>query len=293
MVALLLVVSVNSLLSLRDIGRAMNVVSEETTPIVVIGGQLMTALLEANRTAVQHTGNDSPEALTGLESRFGALIASADGYREALDRLASRSSALHAQTETLAEPYSAFVDLGPAIFEDHRSALQLAQRVNTLAADFESTGNEVLGIIDSLIDGVQGELEAVRTLYRLRETIVSSSKAVLQAHARGDLSAAASFAEKRGAHVGLTADTLTTLEDGDVIDAFDLQELVDLVDTYNSVLTEPNRFFALLLDQLRTESAFRKQLRTMNQAADAVVATLESVVAQGEELSGEAKTQAT
>lgn len=63
------------------------------------------------------------------------------------------------------------------------------------------------------------------------------------------------------------------LEASDSIDSFDLQDLGDVVDTYNASLSEPNRFFGLLREQLQQEDVDREGVIEMNKVADGVDAT--------------------
>ena len=95
-----------------------------------------------------------------------------------------------------------------------------------MAGDFEDTAGELLLTIDSQLDDVQGELEAVRALYQLRELINKDTKLVMKAHARHDLVALERFSQTLPAQVGKMGEALSLLEDDGIVES--MKTIIDM-----------------------------------------------------------------
>ena len=291
-VSITISLAVYGMVILTKMDAGMQQVSERTAPVVIVSSQLATAILEANRAVVQHTGTADIEHMERYETIYAELNRKVAGLNTQLQSMNGNIVNLSDKIHAIPAQLRAFNDLGPQIFQLHKEATDLAVRTAILEKDFSESSRELISLIDAHIDEVQGELETIRALYRLRDIIGSTTKTVLDAWLRDDIAVLRGIQESATENTTKIQSQLEFLTDEDVIDTFDIQEIADQIDTYQLTLTEPNRFLSLATTQFQMISDYREQLQVMNTKADQLITELKSITLAAEVSVVQAKSDA-
>ncbi len=174
----LLLIAVVAVWGMQRVKGDLSAVADQATPMVVESGELMSALLEANRAASRHFNGRTDDVVKAAREEFDAAAARYEKTHTGMEQLLGENSDLADELQkvnTLARDYLAIV---PKILTAHEAELAAEKKVRKSRSNAEDLGDELDANLQDLADGGRHRAVASKLSSLVGEALVSAVDAL-------------------------------------------------------------------------------------------------------------------
>lgn len=159
LIALGVCVVAASIMSIMRIETTLNEITDVAAPTVETTADVTYFVTEAHKVAIEILADEEPADIARRTEEFNATVENYAAAAAELDEIVSDPD-LQAKFEETPAEWTAFLDAAQSMFDAHSVELQEEQTARELMADFEAVGTELIARLQEIADLQEGEMQA-------------------------------------------------------------------------------------------------------------------------------------
>ena len=278
---------IKSYVSMNNIKGSYEVVTEQTTPLLIGNANLAILLLKTNRVFDIISRSSNPQTLAASKTEAEELLAT-------INNTLTLSATIE-NNAAMAQHFSSItnsVEKIPQLLQESSSLqlniIQLRSNIETKKKDVETTFDDLKDLINDGISEHQGQINTIRNYYTVLNTFENLSSKMLELSFTHDKEIVQYINDNKTNAFTEVSSAMAVLEEN--TDNFSFSEISDQVSILSDEINESYGLFPILETYINSREQVHTNERLVTQAVDKSLSDVDKLIELGKGLNTDAKT---